>query len=75
MALSYSDGTFFRRIITTISAPFKNWGTEFQHHSKLMMMIEKSKESICNLPTILQLNDHWDSEAVNTLFAEGMIGI
>ena len=71
IALSYRDGTIFRRIRTKILAVF-NSSSSIDYE-----IMNQSRITLCNIPLILNLKKDWDKddEARNILFSPAIIGI
>ena len=82
IAVSYGDGTIFKRIRSTISDAWseQTWSIDEWEREQIM---NKSRDFLCDFPRILNFNeDYWfnedkdkNQEAINNLFAVDIIGI
>ena len=77
IAVSYGDGTIFKRITSTISNAWteQTWSIDAWEREQIM---NKSRDTLCHFPTILNFNeDYWfnNKQAINHLFTVGIIGI
>ena len=71
-ALSYRDGTIFRRVRSKILTVF-NLSVSIDDE----IIMDQARDALCNLPIILNLKKDWDADdaARNILFSPAMIGI
>ena len=82
IAVSYGDGTIFKRIASTISEAWseQTWSIDAWEREQIM---NKSRDCLCDFPRILNFNeDYWfnldkdkNQEAINNLFTVDIIGI